>query len=316
MPGQLLAAMNVTAGSANNRGQLLWERDGANWPNSDASIFVRAGGIRWHVQRMGGGPALLLLHGTGAATHSWRGLMPLLARHFAVVAPDLPGHGFTDMPGADRLTLPGMSSAVDSLLNVLDVVPAYAAGHSAGAAILARMSLRNGLNVPAIVSLNGALLPLGGVAGYLFSPLAKLLATTPLLPMLFAHRAADRSVVERLLRGTGSTLDAEGIDLYARLMRNRAHVTAALSMMANWDLHSLQRQLPTLKPNIVLVAGSNDLTISAEEAFRVRDLVPQASVHVLRGLGHLAHEERPARIAEIILAVAGLANDPQTGCKT
>ena len=62
---------------------LVWSRDGADWPNRDASIFVEAAGIRWHVQRMGEGPPLLLIHGTGAATHSWRGLLPLLAQHFS-----------------------------------------------------------------------------------------------------------------------------------------------------------------------------------------------------------------------------------------
>ena len=48
---------------------LIWSRDGGDWPNREASAFVEAAGIRWHVQRMGEGPPLLLLHGTGAATH-------------------------------------------------------------------------------------------------------------------------------------------------------------------------------------------------------------------------------------------------------
>lgn len=76
----------------------LWERDGADWPNRAASRFVTASGLTWHVQAMGApeAPVLLLLHGTGAATHSWAGLAPLLAARFRVIAPDLPGHGFTD----------------------------------------------------------------------------------------------------------------------------------------------------------------------------------------------------------------------------
>ena len=70
------------------------------WLNVAICAAVARGPIRWHVQRMGAGPALLLLHGTGAATHSWRALAPLLAEHFTVVAPDLPGHGFTGPPGS------------------------------------------------------------------------------------------------------------------------------------------------------------------------------------------------------------------------
>ncbi len=60
-------------------GALLWERDRGSWPNSGASRFVTAAGIRWHVQQMGSGPALLLVHGTGASTHSWREVLaPIL----------------------------------------------------------------------------------------------------------------------------------------------------------------------------------------------------------------------------------------------
>jgi magnesium chelatase accessory protein len=46
---------------------LVWSRDGGDWPNREASSFVEAAGIRWHVQKMGEG-APLLLNGTGAAT--------------------------------------------------------------------------------------------------------------------------------------------------------------------------------------------------------------------------------------------------------
>ena len=63
---------------------LDWNRDGAAWPNHAVSRLVDAGGVRWHVQRMGRGPVLLLVHGTGASTHSWRALMPLLATRFDV----------------------------------------------------------------------------------------------------------------------------------------------------------------------------------------------------------------------------------------
>jgi len=83
--------------------RLIWERDGRDWPNRSASRFVSAAGLRWHVQQFGTGPVALLVHGTGASTHSWRGLAPILAESFSVVAPDLPGHGFTEAPAADRL---------------------------------------------------------------------------------------------------------------------------------------------------------------------------------------------------------------------
>lgn len=290
--------------------RLDWDRDGADWPNRASSVFVTAGGSRWHVQRMGEGPSLLLIHGTGASTHSWRDLAPLLAQHFSVVAPDLPGHGFTDLPDFHRMSLSGMAQLLQALLDELGARPEVVVGHSAGAAILARMCLDGPVSPRRLISLNGALLPLGGVAGRVFSPLAKVLASSSLPAQLFAWRAGDRSVVQRLLRDTGSRIDTTGADLYARLARNPAHVGAALAMMANWDLDSLSRALPKLRTRLLLVAGSNDRTIPSADAYRVHAMVPKSEVLRLIGLGHLAHEEQPQRLADLILKSAHAPVEP------
>jgi magnesium chelatase accessory protein len=283
---------------------LDWARDGRDWPHREASRFVHAGGLRWHVQRMGEGPAALLVHGTGAATHSWRGLAPLLARHFTVIAPDLPGHGFTQTPGRGGLSLPGMARGLSALLRHLGAAPALAVGHSAGAAVVARMCLDGDIAPRALVSLNGALLPLGGIPGRLFSPLARLFAASPWTARAFAWRATDRAAVVRLIRSTGSIIEPAGIELYARLVRAPAHVAGALGMMASWDLHPLERDLPALAVPLTLVVGENDRTVPPADAQRVRALVPAAQRVGLPGLGHLAHEERPQQVAELILGIA------------
>jgi magnesium chelatase accessory protein len=264
------------------------------------------------VQQLGSGPVLLLVHGTGAATHSWRGLAPLLARRFTVVAPDLPGHGFTEAPSSDRLSLPGMAAALDGLLRALDVSPALAVGHSAGVAVLARMCLDGQIAPERLVSLNGALLPFDGLPGQIFSPVAKLLARSSLFPRFFAWRAAEPTVLARLLRETGSALEPEGVELYGRLARSPGHVAAALGMMANWDLHPLVRDLPRLRPPVILVVGGNDRTVRPHEARRIRALLPNATVVRLPGLGHLAHEERPEQIEAIIVEAAQAAGVPAT----
>jgi magnesium chelatase accessory protein len=279
---------------------LVWSRDGADWPNRDFSSFVEAAGIGWHVQRMGEGPSLLLIHGTGAATHSWRGLLPLLAQHFSVVALDLPGHGFTQSPSAHRLSLPGMSTDVGALLRKLEVRPEIAVGHSAGAAILARMCLAGRIAPRLLVALNGAFMPFGGIATHLFSPLAKLLVLNPLVPRVFAWQASHAGAVERLIANTGSTIDQEGVALYRKLVRNPVHVAAALRMMANWKLEPLLHDLPRLAPTLVLVTAANDQSISPTVAQRVREILPNAMIERLPALGHLAHEEQPQLIAHLI----------------
>ena len=279
-----------------------WHTSGLLWPHRESSRFVDAGGVRWHVQVMGAAsaPAVLLLHGTGAATHSWRGLAPLLAEHFHVIAPDLPGHGFSSAPPEGDHSLPSFSSLIAKLLSALTITPTLIVGHSAGAAIAACMSL-DGLAEPElIVSINGALLPLQGLPGQIFSPLAKLLAANSLVPRLFSWRAGDPAVTERLLRGTGSKIDDETKAFYGELMRHSSHASAALKMMAHWELAALQRDLPRLKPPLHLIVGNNDRTVPASEADRVKAFLPKTSISRLPGLGHLAHEEAPEAVFSTI----------------
>ncbi|MCJ2067535.1 alpha/beta fold hydrolase [Methylobacterium sp. J-030] len=297
-----------------------WETEGRDWPHRAASCFVEAAGLRWHVQEFGrpDAPELLLLHGTGAATHSWRGLAPLLAADFHVTAPDLPGHGFTDpLPDSD-LSLPGMARAVAGLVAALGRPPVLAAGHSAGAAVLARMCLDGAIAPRLLAAFNGALAPLPGAASFLFPGMARMLFLNPFTPKIFAW-TADRSAAKRLIEGTGSRLDPQGVELYRRLFARAGHVRGALGMMANWDLEGLHRALPGLTTRTLLIVGGDDRAIRPDTAFGVRDRLPDARVALIRGLGHLAHEEAPERVAEVLRAEAramGLVSESPPNLQT
>ncbi|MDX2288942.1 MAG: alpha/beta fold hydrolase [Hyphomicrobiaceae bacterium] len=279
---------------------LDWQRDGQDWPNRGASRFVESAGLTWHIQETGQGPRLLLVHGTAASTHSWRGLLPLLARRYNVLAPDLPGHGFTTAPPKSRLSLPGMAHDLGALLQDVRFVPDICVGHSAGAAILVRQALDGVIAPKAIVSLNGALLPFDGMGGVLFPALAKLLFVNPVMPRLVAWRANDIKAVERLILGTGSTIDRAGLEDYRRLFSSERHAGTALAMMANWSLDVLKRELSRLSVPLELVAAAEDRAIPPAVAFEVKTMVADAHVSFVRGLGHLAHEEDPERIARLI----------------
>jgi magnesium chelatase accessory protein len=281
-------------------GALSWAREGRDWPHRAASRFVQAGGLSWHVQEMGQGPTLLLLHGTGAATHSWRDLLPLLARDFHVVAPDLPGHGFTEAPERDRLSLPAMARGLTALLGRLGVEPEGIVGHSAGAAIAMQMVLTGAVAPSCLISLNGAFLPFKGVASQIFPSVARLLVLNPLVPRLFAWRAGSTEAVTQLLAGTGSRLDARGQDLYQRLFSNRVHIASTLGMMANWDLEALGRSFGRVDLPVLLVVGASDRAVPPSDAREVARRLPDARIETVPGAGHLVHEEKPAEIAALV----------------
>jgi magnesium chelatase accessory protein len=294
------------------------------------SRFVQAEGLRWHVQHLPLGwidaptracganaadqaqaqahtqansnaPVIVLLHGTGASTHSWRDLLPLLAQHARVLSLDLPGHAFTGMPPRAQMSLPGMAALVGGLLRQLGVRPDLLVGHSAGAAIALRMVLDGSVSPKACVSLNGALLPLGGLAGRVFSPTARLLSLLPGVPELFARGASNASVVQRLMDSTGSQLDERGTALYGVLVRNPGHAAGALAMMSQWDLPALARELPGLQLPVDLVVGLQDRTVPPAQGEELLRLLPHATLTRVPGLGHLAHEEQPAQAATWVL---------------
>ncbi|ODS96813.1 MAG: alpha/beta hydrolase [Erythrobacter sp. SCN 62-14] len=281
---------------------LDWQREGLIWPHREASEFVNAGGARWHIQRMGSGEPLLLLHGTGASVHSWRDVMPILAQTHEVIAVDLPRHAFTTGHAPDSLSLVRMAGELARLLKALEVSPAGIIGHSAGAALALQLALDHGYNGP-IVGLNSALRPFPGIGAQLFPAVAKLFLVNPFVPRIFSGSLArDDKAAEFLKKSTGSVIDDAGTACYFTLFRNPAHAKGALAMMANWDLPSLKARIGRVSNPVLLVHSDRDAAIPLDWAREASGWLKTARLEVLPGLGHLAHEEAPEQAAELIRA--------------
>jgi magnesium chelatase accessory protein len=88
-------------------------------------------------------------------------------------------------------------------------------------------------------------------------------------------------------------------------------VSAAFGMMANWDLDDLAQDLPRLRTKLLIVIGGNDLMVPPPEQRRLRTLVPDAEILVLPRLGHLAHEEEPQKIADLLIRLADAGKSDQ-----
>ncbi len=281
-----------------------WDVEGRSWPSREASRFIETPGLKWHVQVAGEGPVVLLLHGTGAATHSWRDVLPLLARNFTVIAPDLPGHGFTTGRPKQGLTLTGMAVALTDLLAALKAGPALIAGHSAGAAIALQLVHLQGSKTP-VIGFNPALMPFPGLAAKLFPSLAKMLFVNPFVPRMLAGIARIPGETGRFLgRATGSKIDARGIAAYEALMGHHRHCGGAMEMMASWDLEALSRLIPQIGSPVLLVHSSGDSAVPLASVERAAKLIPDCRLDVLPALGHLAHEEQPERAADLIRTFA------------
>ncbi|MEM9057839.1 MAG: alpha/beta fold hydrolase BchO, partial [Pseudomonadota bacterium] len=201
-------------------------------------------------------------------------------------------------------TLPGMAAEVSALLRCLSVTPELLVGHSAGAAIATRMALDAREKPRGVIALNGAFGPYGGVAGALLAPLAGLCAASGLVARLIARQAEDLRALERVIAGTGSTIDRAGLRAYQAVLRKPAHVSATFAMMANWDLSGLLRAMPAMELPLALYVADGDKAVPAHQARALARRCANVSLRPLPGLGHLAHEEDPPRVAELIVADA------------
>ena len=272
-------------------------RPPAGWPHAERSERVRAGPHDWHVQTMGEGPTALLIHGSGGATHSWRGVMPRLARRHRVVAVDLPGQGFT-RAGRPRHALDQMAEDLGALAVAEGWTPRAIVGHSAGAAVALAMALRPETAPARIVGINAALGSFEGPAGVVFPVVAKALVANPLTGLAVSRLASER-LTRRMLERMGSAIDAEGLACYARLFGDAGHVRATLRMMASWDLGPLRRRLGEVRAPVLLIAGTGDTAVPPSVSEAAARLMARARVALLPG-GHLVHEEAPEAVCALI----------------
>ncbi|MEL6991243.1 MAG: alpha/beta fold hydrolase BchO [Pseudomonadota bacterium] len=277
-----------------------WARDHSDWPLADRSRTIDVKPHKWHVQEMGEGPTALLLHGAGGSTHSWAGLLPVLSRNYHAVAVDLPGQGFTRAGTKLRLGLPKMSMDLNALLDDQGWQPELIIGHSAGGALA--LHLAESLDHPArVIGINAALEPFDGPAAWLFPMMAKMLAINPFTSVAFTAGGSAMARARGLIRTTGSNISDESLRCYARLFSDRGHVDSTLQMMAQWDVDKFAARIKRVETPMLLIAGSNDLTVSPDVSRRTAAAMINTTFVELEGLGHLAHEEDPDLVAQTIL---------------
>ncbi len=272
---------------------------------AEASRQVRLRPHLWHVQDAGTGPLVLLVHGAGGAAQSWRGVFPrLVDQGYRVVAVDLPGQGFTRCGARHRSGLEAMAADLGSLCRAEGWTPAALMGHSAGAAVALRMVLAGDVPPCPVLAINAALARFDGVAGWLFPRLARALAVAPGVAGLFAATAGSPASVERLLRGTGSDVDATGHGFYRRLVGDRDHVDGTLTMMSQWSVDDLVARLGEIAAPALFLVGASDKAVPPRVSSDAARRMAAAEVRTMPG-GHLLHEESPEAVIAAAAAFLG-----------
>jgi pimeloyl-ACP methyl ester carboxylesterase len=258
------------------------------------SRWVTSGATHLHVYESRGGgslPTTVMLHGLGSAAAPFGRVLARLRPHVRrVLAPELPGHGFSAHPGS-RMTpdvaLDALTHALDGLLDE----PAIVCGNSLGGAVALHYALRRPERVRALV---------------LLSPAGARLSEDEWRELKDAFRIRTRADATRLIERVYHR-PPWFLALFAHEFPEAFRRPAVQDILdtATNEHAPTPDDLASLPMPILLVWGKSErlLPASALEYFRAH-LPPHAIIEQPEGFGHSPHLDEPARVADRILRFA------------
>lgn len=263
-------------------------------------IFYREAGAKT-------APAILLLHGFPTSSHMFRNLIPELASRYHVVAPDLPGFGFSDAPERQRFgyTFDHLAVATDRFTEAIGLGRYTIYIFDYGAPVGLRLALAHPERVTAIISQNGNAYEEGLSEGW--NPIQKYWRepnpeNRAALRAFLTPEATRSQYLYGVSDDTRIAPEAWALDsaLLARPGNDEIQLDLFLDYASNVALYPrFQEYFRTHRPPLLAVWGKNDpfFLPPGAEAFR-RDN-PDAEVH-LYDAGHFALETHYVEIAVTI----------------
>lgn len=273
----------------------------ADWPNKSFSRRIQTGDLSWHVQVAGSSPIhVLLLHGTGSSAHSWGILFSELAKKYTVVAPDLPGHGYTKNFGNKSLNLDDLAKKLSELREALNISYFdHIIGHSAGATLALSYTIHN-QQPKTIIGLNPSLISLPSFYHQFIAPFINPIVTSSFFTSILSDLLPLTKTIDRLIDSTNTSLSPEKRERYKSLFRNSDHLNGSMSFMAGTDIDRLLSRCQHIQSKLTFIVTKDDGWIPAKNLLQViHQFFPKAEVIEVVG-GHLFHEANEALALELI----------------
>jgi pimeloyl-ACP methyl ester carboxylesterase len=248
-----------------------------------------------YAEETGRGPPVLLLHGLGASTFTWRHIVPALARTHRVIALDLKGFGRSDKPSSTRYTAADQAALVAAFIRERGLDGVTLIGHSFGGTVALRSALllnREPGRIARLVVIDAPALQqnFGDAAGLVKAPGVPYAAMTMAPPELMARlllravSAPGRTVPEGDIRGYAAPYYDPG-------SRHAFIATAQAILDAN--TRRLGARYRTIRQPTLLVWCRRDRIVPLATGRRLLRRLPNARLDVLKGCNHLPQDEVP-----------------------
>ena len=253
----------------------------------------------------GEGPVILLIHGIAGSSQAWREVMPTLAQHYTVIAPDLIGHGESAKPVGDY-SLGAYASGMRDLLRVLGVARATLVGQSFGGGVAMQLAYQHPECSERLVLVDSG--GLGREVSWLLRFMT-LPGSEYLMPIIFPSFVRERgNELSRMLHSHGIRMARLGEmwRSYASLTESanrqsfirtiRSVIDPGGQTINAMDRLYLAEEIPTL-----IVWGDCDTVIPVSHAFAAHEAIPGSRLEIIEGSGHFPHVEAPDRFLDVLV---------------
>ncbi|MCB1057250.1 MAG: alpha/beta fold hydrolase [Acidobacteria bacterium] len=267
----------------------------------DGGDFIQIAGDRVHVQVSGQGEPVLLVHGFGGSTYSWRDVAPTLARHFQVIAVDLYGFGYTERPESlERYTRAGQLDLLLGVLDALGIERAQVVGHSYGGGLAMTLAARHPERVSSLVLVDST-------APSYADKRRKLVAALPPVTYAFTRGYALRPAsIRRALEHAWYDDDAITPDMVHQYLdrlkiegASRAYRGLTTPLVEDPDTKPVEYE--DLDLPILVVWGADDQLISVADGRAAAERMPRSRFVAIDDCGHAPMEEQPREFLDAVL---------------
>jgi pimeloyl-ACP methyl ester carboxylesterase len=264
--------------------------------------------VKLFYQEEGKGPPLLLIHGFGASTYTWRYVAPELAQTHRVIAVDLKGFGQSDKPFDERYSVFDQAELLAQLIVDKDLRDLTLVGHSFGGGIALLLALEANERLEGRIS---RLVLLDSIAYPQNIPVFFRLLDMPLVSQLGVRMvppSVQMRVALKIAYLDDSKIDPDQVEIYAAPLKTAAGkhaiIHSARQIMPK-DLAEIAERYSTIQLPTLILWCDHDRIVPLEVGLKLRRSLPNSTLRLIEDCGHMPQEEQPASTLKLIKGFIG-----------
>jgi pimeloyl-ACP methyl ester carboxylesterase len=264
--------------------------------------------VKLYYSEEGKGPPLLLIHGFGASTFTWRFVAPELAKNHRVIAVDLKGFGQSDKPFDGRYSVYDQAELLAQLIEDKDLRDLTLVGHSFGGGVALLLALEANRRLDGRIT---RLVLLDSIAFPQNIPVFFRLLDVPLVSQIGVRMvppSVQARVALQIAYFDDSKIDPEEIELYAAPLKTAAGKHAIIHsarQIVPEDIAELSERYKTIELPTLILWCDHDRIVPLEVGIKLRRTLPNSTLRLVEECGHMPQEEQPASTLALIKGFIG-----------